>query len=107
MTGQEQPEIKTEKEILESYDFDSDIIDQLDNFGNKLWVSAQSEIKFLEEIHNLLMFQFEKMRDLRLMHQEVRDIKDNHWHYLYLGNLSEMQMKIEQRIKQLKEGKEK
>jgi len=49
MTGQEQPEIKTEKEILESYDFDSDIIDQLDNFGNKLWVSAQSEIKFLEE----------------------------------------------------------
>ena len=47
MTGQ--PEIKTEKEILESYDFDSDIIDQLDNFGNKLWVSAQSEIKFLEE----------------------------------------------------------
>jgi len=48
MTGQ--PEIKTEKEILESYDFDSDIIDQLDNFGNKLWVSAQSEIKFLESL---------------------------------------------------------
>jgi hypothetical protein len=63
-------------------------------------VKLMDEIEMVKELHRLLMLQYEKMADLRLMYSDVKNIQEKHWHYLYLGNMVQMQRIMEDRLKQ-------